>query len=87
MAYFQTDANIKVAIYGDAEGYTHTSRQLPDGKWTGKIGKLQDIEHDSLAALTSVADRMGTASDRAYGALVQIMRSDQVQQGQTESAG
>jgi hypothetical protein len=67
---------LKIAIYGDADGYTHASRQLPNGKWTSKIGKLQDIEHDSPDDLTSVADWIGTGKDRAYGELMRIMRID-----------
>lgn len=65
---------LEVAIYGDDEGYTHAARQIADGRWTSKIGKLQDIEHDSLEALTSMASWMGTEQDRAYGKVVQIMR-------------
>ncbi len=38
----------KVAIYGDAVGYTHAAQQLPDGRWTSKIGMLQDIDHNTL---------------------------------------
>jgi hypothetical protein len=68
---------LKVAIYGDDQGYTHAARQLPDGQWSSKLGKLQDIEHDSLDALTSAAGRMGTDEDQAYGVLVQIMRKKQ----------
>ena len=42
----------KIAIYGDRFGYTHAARQLPDGKWTSKVGGLEDICHDTLEALT-----------------------------------
>lgn len=28
-----------------------SDRQLPDGKWTSKLGALEDIEHDRLDAL------------------------------------
>lgn len=41
----------KVAIYGDDNGVTHLARQLADGRWTSKLGKLEDIEHASLQAL------------------------------------
>jgi hypothetical protein len=68
-----TPGVLKVAIYGDTEGYTHAARQLPNGKWTSKIGKLQDIEHDSLAALTSTEALFGTVEDKAYGQVVRIM--------------
>jgi hypothetical protein len=27
---------VKVAIFGDEEGYTHAARQLPGGKWQGR---------------------------------------------------
>jgi hypothetical protein len=61
----------KVAIYGDDQGYTHAARQRPGGGWTSKIGKLQDIEHDTLESLTG--------SD--YGTVVQIMRRGPAKQG------
>jgi len=53
----------KIAIYGDDRGYTHAARQLPDGRWTSKLGKLQDIEHDKLESLFG----------HRYGTVVQIM--------------
>jgi hypothetical protein len=53
----------KIAIYGDDMGYTHAARQLPDGRLTSKIGKLQDIEHDALENLV----------DSRYGQVRQIM--------------
>ena len=59
---------LKIAIYGDDQGYTHAARQLPDGRWSSKLGKLQDIEHHKLENLFG----------RRYGTVVQIMgkRSD-----------
>ncbi len=66
----------KVAIYGDADGYTHAARQLPNGKWTSKIGELQDIEHESPDDLISVPHWIGTDRDKAYGELKQVMRKD-----------
>ena len=57
-------ASSEVAIYGDADGYTHAARQLPNGRWSSKIGRLQDIEHVTLANLT------GTA----YGVVAQVLR-------------
>ncbi len=36
----------KIALYADGEGQvTHAARQLPSGKWTSKLGDLEDIEH------------------------------------------
>jgi hypothetical protein len=37
----------KVAIFANAEGVPlHMARQLPNGRWTSKLGALEDIEHD-----------------------------------------
>lgn len=37
----------KIAIYVDANGRaTHATRQLSSGRWTSKLGSLEDIEHD-----------------------------------------
>jgi len=40
----------KVAIFTDAPGVpTHAARQLPNGRWTSKLGLSEDIEHDLRA--------------------------------------
>ncbi|MBI1830893.1 MAG: hypothetical protein HYR84_05505 [Planctomycetes bacterium] len=37
----------KVALFADVHGNpTHAARQLPNGRWTSKLGKAEDIEHD-----------------------------------------
>jgi len=37
----------KVALYADASGAPqHVARQLPNGRWTSKVGKMEDIEHE-----------------------------------------
>ncbi|MCP4372396.1 MAG: hypothetical protein GY797_30465 [Deltaproteobacteria bacterium] len=42
----------KIAIYADSNGKpTHAARQLNSGKWTSKLGSLEDIEHHSLECL------------------------------------
>ncbi len=41
----------KIAIYVKDGEPTHAARQLGDGQWTSKLGKYEDIEHDSLDAL------------------------------------
>lgn len=39
----------KVAIFGTKDGTpTHAARQLTDGTWTSKLGKLEDIKHSDL---------------------------------------
>jgi hypothetical protein len=51
----------KVAIYTDANGVpTHAARQLPSGRWTSKLGKLEDIEHATLDGVSG--DIYGTAT-------------------------
>lgn len=39
----------KIAIYVDSTGKpSHAARQLISGKWTSKLGQLEDIEHTTL---------------------------------------
>ncbi len=54
----------KVAIYQLPTGVGHMARQLLTGRWTSKLGGLEDIEHASPAELEG--------SD--YGTVVQYMR-------------
>ncbi len=54
----------KIALFADADGRpTHASRQLPGGRWTSKLGKLEDIEHE-------LHDLEGAV----YGAVVLILK-------------
>ena len=41
----------KIAIYVDGTEALHASLQLPDGRWTSKLGQLEDIEHRALEVL------------------------------------
>lgn len=43
----------KIALYADGYAFKHVARQLSDGKWTSKLGSLEDIEHESLDALSA----------------------------------
>jgi hypothetical protein len=54
----------KVALFGSSAFYTHVARQLPNGKWTSKLGRAEDIEHDSP---DDVAGGL-------YGEVVQFMK-------------
>ena len=37
----------KIAIFANAQGRPkHAARQRPTGRWTSKLGKMEDIEHD-----------------------------------------
>jgi hypothetical protein len=36
----------KVALFADASGMPqHAARQLATGRWTSKLGRMEDIEH------------------------------------------
>jgi hypothetical protein len=54
----------KVALYTDGQFYTHAARQLPGGKWTSKLGKDVDIEHDAPDDLVG----------GIYGEVMQVMK-------------
>ena len=36
----------KVALYARGDLPTHAARQLPNGRWSSKLGPQEDIEHD-----------------------------------------
>lgn len=56
---------LKVALYASGGFvYTHAARQLPTGKWTSKLGKSVDIEHDTPDVIAG----------GLYGEVMQIMR-------------
>jgi hypothetical protein len=55
----------KVALYATgAFLYTHAAQQLPTGKWTSKLGKGIDIEHDAPYVVAG----------SLYGEVQQIMK-------------
>jgi hypothetical protein len=54
----------KIALFTNTQGKpTHAARQLPEGRWTIKLGKKEDIEH-------GLHDLEGSL----YGAVALIMR-------------
>ena len=55
---------LKVALYAVGSSYTHAARQLADGRWTSKLGKWEDIEHDTP----------DDVAGGVYGTLAQFMR-------------
>jgi hypothetical protein len=42
------DGYIKIALYEQGGEPTHAARQLPDGRWTSKLGKNHDITHNTV---------------------------------------
>lgn len=55
---------VRVAIYGREGTALHAARQLPSGRWTSKLGRGHDIEHE-LEAL---------AGETEYGEIAVLMR-------------
>lgn len=60
----------KIAIYvhPDTKKANHAAKQLPFGRWTSKLGELEDIEHATLAQLESGAHL------ETYGFAVRFVR-------------
>lgn len=56
----------KVAIYNFNGQVKHMARQLPNGRWTSKIGDYEDIEHD--------LDDLTSAHKKGYGKAEQYMK-------------
>jgi hypothetical protein len=57
----------KIAIFVDSNGMpTHATRQLVNGRWTSKLGQLEDIEH-------ALDDLVG----EVYGKVGQILKRPQ----------
>lgn len=55
----------KIALFADASGMPkHAARQLATGRWTSKLGRMEDIEHELRALEGSV-----------YGSVVLILES------------
>jgi hypothetical protein len=55
----------KVAIFATHDGTpTHMARQLPDGRWTSKLGRLEDIAHVNVDGV----------SDSDYGSTVAFLQ-------------
>ena len=53
----------KIALFADDLGPQHAARQLPNGRWTSKLGELEDIDH-------GLRDLEGAE----YGKVVLVMR-------------
>ncbi len=53
----------KIALFAFAGAPTHAARQLPNGRWTSKLGPMEDIEH----ALHDLAGLV-------YGSVVFVMK-------------
>jgi hypothetical protein len=43
----------KIVVYADGDEPRHIARQLPNGRWSSKLGDWEDIEHLSLDDVSS----------------------------------
>jgi hypothetical protein len=60
-----------IAFFVDGDGQlAHAARQLQSGRWTSKLGDLEDIEHD----LRALEDQPNTPSQWPYGRVSAFMR-------------
>jgi hypothetical protein len=65
----------KVALFALAGVPKHAARQLPGGRWTSKLGPMEDIEH-ALHDLTGLV----------YGSVVLVLRRPLPAPGQQDAA-
>jgi hypothetical protein len=52
----------KLALYVRKNQFQHVARQLPNGRWTSKIGRQEDIEHELNDLKSHGPYACGTAS-------------------------
>jgi hypothetical protein len=52
---FQKIALFAKSYSGESLKPTHAALQLPSGRWTSKLGALQDVDHENLVALQGPA--------------------------------
>ena len=56
--------HVKIALFADGRSIPkHAARQLPNGRWTSKLGKAEDIEHELHALEGDI-----------YGTVVLVMK-------------
>lgn len=66
-----TDGNVepgynKVALYAKDGEFRHVARQMRNGRWTSKLGKLEDISHE--------LDAIEGSGDYGYGEVAVFMK-------------
>ena len=59
------DGYKKIAIYANNAGPQHAARQLPNGRWTSKLGRDADVQH-----------ALDQLEGREYGKVVKFMRKE-----------
>jgi hypothetical protein len=66
----------RIALFANDQGVPkHAARQRPDGRWTSKLGKMEDIDH-------ALHDLEGTL----YGSVVLVMKRPVSIAGETDQA-
>lgn len=67
----QEDGYQKIVVYvGCAGKPTHAAKQIPGGRWSGKLGSAEDVEHDTPEDVSA----LGTEPQFHYGAVAAILR-------------
>jgi hypothetical protein len=61
----------KIALYGTDDEYEHAALQLPDGRWTSKLGKEDDIVHP----------RPESVAGGSYGEVLHFMKRPRASEG------
>lgn len=65
----------KVALYiDDSNQVTHAARQLDNGEWTSKLGRLYDIKHPFIEVWQDIAYGDQVFTTAIYGKLAAILR-------------
>ena len=60
----------KIVVFGEEEYFTHVALQLPNGRWSSKLGNDVVIEHE----LDDLTRRRSPFPQYRYGAVVGVMR-------------
>jgi hypothetical protein len=50
----------KIALYASGGKPRHAAKQLPSGRWASKLGRAQDIEHETVNGVSG--DRYGSVA-------------------------
>jgi hypothetical protein len=56
-----------IAIYSDDDSFMHAARLLQSGRWTSKLGRSEDIQHETL-------DQLSGLERSEYGTVTVFMR-------------
>lgn len=64
----------KLALFQQDGYFTHVAKQRPNGKWSSKLGDLEDIEHDELRPLERQSRRYYGGRPVFYGRATHFLK-------------